>query len=59
LSNLGKENVASIQRYATEKGGFEISGFGQEGQVSGVDFPIIQGEGCFIYMKQGVKGGFL
>jgi flagellar hook assembly protein FlgD len=51
LSDLGSENVANIQRYSTEKGAFETAGFGPNSQVVGVDFPIIPGEGYFIYMK--------
>jgi len=51
LSDLGKENVASIQRYFAEKGAFETAGFGPDGQVVGMDFPIIPGEAYFIFMK--------
>ena len=52
LNDLGRENVSSIQRYSTEKGAFETAGFRQDGQLAGVDFPIIPGEGYFIFMKQ-------
>ena len=51
LSNRGSENASSIQRYSTEKGVFETAGFGPDGQLAGVDFPIVAGEGYFIYMK--------
>jgi len=51
LSDLGSENVASIQRYSTDKGAFETASFRQDGQAVGVDFPIVAGEGYFIYMK--------
>ena len=51
LNELGRGNVASIQKYSTEKGAFETAGFGPDGQLAGVDFPIVQVEGYFIYMK--------
>jgi len=51
LSNLGSGNFSSIQRYSTEKGAFETAGFGPDGQLAGVDFSIVAGEGYFIYMK--------
>ena len=51
LNDLGSENVTSIQRYSTEKGTFETASFRQDGQIAGVDFPIVPGEGYFIYMK--------
>jgi len=42
LNDLGSENVStSIQRYSTEKGAFETAGFRPNGQLAGVDFPII------------------
>ena len=51
LTDLESENISSIQRYFTKKGAFETAGFGPDGQVAGVDFPIVPGEGYFIYMK--------
>jgi hypothetical protein len=54
LSSLGSENVSSVQRYSTNKGAFETAGFGPDGQLVGVDFLIIPGEGYFVYMKQEV-----
>ena len=55
LNNIGRENVSSIQRYSTEKGVFETAGFRQGGQVAGVDFPIVAGEGYFIFMMKKPK----
>ena len=54
LNDLGSENVSSIQRYSIEKGAFETFGFGPNGQLAGVDFPIVPGEGYFIFMKQAI-----
>ncbi len=54
LTALGSSNVTSIQRYSTDNGMFETAGYDQSSNPSGVDFPIIAGEGYFIYMKQAV-----
>ena len=51
LNELGNGNVSSIQRYSTSTGAFETAGFGPDGQLAGVDFSIVAGEGYFIYMK--------
>lgn len=51
LSDLGSANVVSIQRYSTNKGAFDTAGFGLDGQVVGVDFVIVPGEGYFVYMR--------
>jgi len=52
LNDLGRENVSSIQRYSTEKGAFETAGFTQDGQLAGVDFSIVAGEGYFIFIRK-------
>jgi len=52
LTVLGSENVVSIQRYSTENGMFETAGFDDSGQLNGIDFEIVPGEGYFIFMKQ-------
>ena len=36
LSDLGSRNVSSVQRYSTEKGVFETTGFGPAGQLAEV-----------------------
>lgn len=51
LEELGHDVVTSIQRFNTATGAFETAGFTQNGQRVGVDFPIVAGEGYFIYMK--------
>jgi hypothetical protein len=52
LSALGSENVSSIQRYDAEKGAFETAAFTAEGDLAGIDFPIVSGEGYLIFMRQ-------
>jgi hypothetical protein len=54
LSTLGPESIASVQRYSTEIGTFETAGFTSDGLIVGVDFPVIPGEGYFIFMRQDV-----
>lgn len=53
-SALGPDNIASVQRYSPETGIFETAGFTTDGQIVGIDFPIIPGEGYFIFMRQEV-----
>ena len=55
LNDLGSENVTSMQRYSMEKGAFETASFRQDGQVAGVDFPIVAGEGYFIFIRKNFK----
>jgi RHS repeat-associated protein len=52
LNELGSENVSSIQRFAAEKGSFETASFLPDEQLVGIDFPIVPGEGYFLFMRQ-------
>ena len=56
LSNIGYGNVASIQRYNWESGAFETAAYDTTGQIDGVDFPIVTGEGYILHMRQAVTG---
>ncbi len=56
LENLGGEAaVSSIQRYNKTTGQFETAAY-ENGQIVGADFPIIPGEGYFVFMKQDKPG---
>lgn len=51
----GDTSVSSLQRYNPGTGEFDTAAY-HNGQLIGVDFPIVAGEGYFIYMKQGLAG---
>jgi hypothetical protein len=51
LSALGAENVNSIQRFDTDSGTFETTGFEGSLHPYGVDFAIVVGEGYLVFMK--------
>lgn len=57
LQALGSDAAISIQRFMPESGTFETATFDQYGQVSGVDFEIVAGEGYIVYMNKPVGGG--
>jgi hypothetical protein len=56
LTDLGFDNVASIQRFDPQTGAFETASFNQDGELVGFDFEIVPGEGYFIFMTQEVFG---
>ena len=52
LPALSSEPVqTSIQRYNADDGAFETAAIDADGAVSGVDFPIVPGEGYFVFVK--------
>ena len=51
LNDLGSNVVTSIQRFNTETGAFETATFGPNGQPVGVNFPMVPGEGYFVFAK--------
>ena len=55
LSDLGSANILNVQKYNFETGTFETAGFDAEGNIIGVDFPIVPGEGYFVYMSAAVE----
>lgn len=55
LSDIGgPEVIRSIQRFNPATGVFETSAYDETGQITGIDFNILSGEGYIIYMKQEV-----
>lgn len=56
LEALGSDNASSIQRYNTETGTLVSASFKEDGQVAGIDFTIVPGEGYFVFMKEEVLG---
>ena len=56
LEKLGGEAVvSSIQRFNQDTGEFETASY-NNAQPAGVNFPIVPGEGYFIFMKSEVPG---
>ena len=51
LQDYGSETVTSIKRFSAEEGAYETAGFDQNGQLMGIDFPIIRGEGYILFVK--------
>ncbi len=56
LTAIGDEDViSSIERFDTTTGRFELAGYHQ-GQPTGIGFPVQNGEGYLIHMRQDVIG---
>lgn len=55
LTDIGEIYISSIQRYNTITGNFESAGFNENGTESGVNFPIVPGEGYILFMKQDIQ----
>jgi hypothetical protein len=51
LQEHGADMVTSVQRYNSVTGAFETAGFDENGQIVGIDFPIIAGEGYIVYAR--------
>ena len=56
LEDIGVDRVISIQRFDYDSGRVETLGVEEAGQLIGIDFPIVPGEGYFIHMKEEVPG---
>ena len=52
LQDYGSNSVTSIKRFSTEKGAFETAGFDEYGELCGINFPIVPGEGYVLFVKQ-------
>ncbi len=52
LVDTGAENLSGIQRFNHETGAFETLGFDSDDVVVGDDFPIVPGEGYFVFVKE-------
>ncbi len=56
LQAIGDETVVtSIQRFNLQTGAFETAGY-EGGQLIGIDFQVVSGEGYIIYMEQNISG---
>ena len=51
LNDYGSETIVSIQRFSIGTGVFQTAAFAPDNSPVGVDFPIISGEGYFVYVK--------
>ena len=57
MQAIGDETVAvSIQRFNVDTGSFETAAYLGDGSITGVDFPVVSGEGYIIHMKEDVLG---
>lgn len=57
LAAIGdKDVISSIQRFNPLNGSFETASYNETGQLSGVDFWVVPGEGYIIYMITGIQG---
>jgi hypothetical protein len=55
LKDVENTRVTSIQRLNNDTGSFETASF-KDGVPAGFDFPVVQGEGYIVFMKQVVEG---